>query len=93
MAKPVGQLSELKPELTDVIKHPGKVNKLIFQGVAEFVLSAFLQRSISPVHLELKSTHSFLLSISECSGCAKQWGEAGEQTQSRPRGAHTGSVW
>ena len=38
MAKPVGPLLELKPELTDVIKHLGRVNKLIFQGVAEFVL-------------------------------------------------------
>lgn len=93
-AKPVEQLLELKPELMDVIKCLDKVNKLIFQGVLEFILHLFsCKGQIQHCILWLKTTHSFLLSVSEYSRCARKWGYTGEQVWSQSQGAHTSLVW
>lgn len=50
-----------------------KVNKVVFQDVPEFVLCLLSGKGqIHQRTLWLKTTtHSFLLSISECSGCAR----------------------
>lgn len=42
------------------------------------------------MHLQLKSTRSFLISVFKGSDCAQQWGETGTQTQSQPREARAG---
>lgn len=80
-AKPVEQLSELKPKCTDVIKRLAKVNKLIFQGVLEFILHLLsCKDQIQHCTFWLKTTHSFHLSVSKYSRCAMKCGYAGKPT-------------